>query len=88
MFNDKELGIKHVSFKWTTSTGIMNAIGISYCNKDDVRFEVLKGISTDEKIEDECELASSKEMLANVEVNQKKLFAGTEQGTGKMKKMY
>ena len=52
------------------------------------RFEVLKGISTDEKIEDECELASSKEMLANVEVNQKKLFAGTEQGTGKMKKMY
>ena len=44
IFNDKELGIKHVSFKWTTSTGIINAIGINYCNKDDIRFEFLKGI--------------------------------------------
>ena len=83
VFHDNEMGIKYVSFKWTSSKGIINAIRMNYYNKDDLHFEVLKGINIHDEMEYEYELASVKEILMNVEVNQKKLFVGVEQGTGK-----
>ena len=81
--NENELGIKFVSFKWTSAKGTMNAIRIKYHNKDNLRFKVLIGMDINDTIEDEHELASMKEMLKNVEVNQRKVFVGIEQGTGK-----
>ena len=56
---------------------------MNYHNRDDLRFEVLKGISAHDRMECECELARVKEILANAEVNKKKLFVGIEQDTGK-----
>ena len=46
-------------------------------------FDILKGISVNDTIEYECELGSVKWMLGNVEVNQRKMFVGIEQVTGK-----
>ena len=63
--------------------GIKNTIRINYCNKDDLRFEFLTGISVNDTIECENELASVKQMLQNAEVNQRKGVVGIEQGTGK-----
>ena len=83
MFDDDDLGIKHILFKWTSSAGTTNAIRINYNNKDDLRFEVLKMISAHDKMEYECELPSAKEKLVNVEVKQKKSHAGLEQGISK-----
>ena len=37
-FKDNKLGLKSVSFRWTTSSRIANAIRINYCNKDELRF--------------------------------------------------
>ena len=45
---------------------------MNYHNKEDLRFEVLKGISAHYSMEHECKLASVKEILGNIEVNQKK----------------
>ena len=56
--NENELGIIFVSFKWTSSKVIINAIRINYCNKQDLRFEVLRGISVKDAVEYERELAS------------------------------
>ena len=56
---------------------------MSHCKKECLRFEVLKGINTHETMEHEHELISVKETLGNTEVNQRKIFAGIEQGTGK-----
>ena len=49
--NENELGIKFVSIKCTSSTVIINVIRINYCNKEDLRFEVLKGISVKDIVE-------------------------------------
>ena len=45
VWDENELGIKFILFKWTSSTWILNAIRMDCCNKEDLRFEVLKGIS-------------------------------------------
>ena len=63
-----------MSFKWNSAKGIINAIRMNYYAKEDLRFEVLKGISVSDSVEHECDLASVKEMLQNVEVN-KKIFS-------------
>ena len=44
------MGIKYVSFEQMTSAGKTNAIRMKYHNKDDLRFEVLKGISAHKKM--------------------------------------
>ena len=77
--NENELGIKFVSFRWTSAKGITNAIRMNYCNKDDLRFEVLIGKIINDTIEHDCELVSVKETLKNVEVNQRIFFVGIEQ---------
>ena len=46
---------------------------------------MLKRISVNDAVEHEYELASTKEILGNTEVNQRKMFIGIEQGTGKNK---
>ena len=56
---------------------------INYCNKEELRFEVLKGISAQDAMEHGCELGSAKETLGNAEVNQRKIFVGIDQGIGK-----
>ena len=56
---------------------------MNYCDKEDLRFEVLKGISVHGTMEHEYELESTKEMLVSVEVNQRTIFVGIEQGIGK-----
>ena len=58
--DNNELDVKIVSFEWTSSTGIMSATKMNHCNKEDLRFEVLKGISIKDAIERECKLASAK----------------------------
>ena len=75
-----------MSFKCASEKVMMNVIRMSYCNKEDLRFEFLKGISINDALEHECELASMKDALQNVEVNQRKGFLAIEQGTEKMKK--
>ena len=47
---------------------------MNYYNKEHLRFEVLKGISTHDAMEHECKLSSVKEILANIKVNQKKII--------------
>ena len=69
VFNENELGMKHVSFKCKSSAGTTNALRMNRHIKDDLCFEVLKGINARDKMDHECELASTKEILANVEVN-------------------
>ena len=84
--NENELGVTCVSFKWNSSKETMNAIRINYCNKEDLRFEVLKGVSVNDVVEHEHELASMKKILGDVEVNQRNLCVGIEQVKGKNKK--
>ena len=72
--NENELGIQFVSFKCTSSKCITSAIRMNYCNKHDLLIEVLIRVSINDAIEHECELASVKEMLKNVEVNKRKVF--------------
>ena len=81
--NKNELGMKSVSFQWTFSKGITNAMRMNYCNKEHLRFETLKRISVHDTIEYECELESAKEKLGNAKVNQTKIFLVIEQGIGK-----
>ena len=64
-----KLGIKFFSFKWTSSTEIKNAIKMNYFNKEDLSFEMLKGISVKDTVGHECETSIAKEILGNVEVN-------------------
>ena len=79
--NENELGIKFVSFKWTSAKGIINAIIMNYYKKEDLQFVVLRGISINDALEHEHELEIVKETLHNAEVNQRKVFVGIEQGT-------
>ena len=54
-----------------------------YCKKEDLRFEILKGISAHDTMDHEHELSSTKETLGNAMVNQRKMFVGIEKGIGK-----
>ena len=74
--NENELGVKFISFKWNSSTGIMNAIRMKHCNKECLRFEMMKGINVKDTVEHEHELESAKETPGNTEFNQRKLFLG------------
>ena len=67
--NENELGIEFVSFKMTSVKGITYAISMNYCNKKDLRFKKLKGISSTDTAQHEYELECAKETLENVEVN-------------------
>ena len=58
--DENELVIKFVSFEWTSSTRIINVITIDCCEKEDLKFEVLKGVSVKDLVEHEHELASVK----------------------------
>ena len=58
--DENELEIKFVSFKWTSMKCIMNDIRMNYHNKEDLRFEVLKGISINDVSQYEHDLASVK----------------------------
>ena len=60
---DNELGLKCVSFGWTSSKCTTNAIRINYFKKEDLRHEALKGVNACNKLEHEHEEASVKEML-------------------------
>ena len=79
--NENELGIKFVSFKRASAKGMMNSIRMNYCDKENLRFEVLKGISVNNALECECELTIVKEALHDEDVNQRKIFVGIEQET-------
>ena len=83
--NENDLGIEFVSFKWTSAKGIVNSTSMNCHNKEELRFEVLKGISINDEVEYESELVSTKETLENAEVNQRKVFVGIEKRTGKIK---
>ena len=65
-YNKNDLGIKFVSFKWTSARGIMNAMRMNYHKKEDLRFEILKRIRIDDTVEHRNDLSSVKEMLRNV----------------------
>ena len=84
MHNENEFCINFESFKWTSAKGAILVIRMNYFNKEDHRLEALKGSSVKDIVEYEHELESAKEILTNVEINQRKLFVGIEQGTGKM----
>ena len=47
---------------------------MNYCNKVDLRFEFLKGMKIDDTVEHGDDMSSAKEMLINVEINNRKLF--------------
>ena len=59
MTNENELGIKYVSFQLTSSKVITTTTRMNYHNKEDLRFEVLKGVIVHYTMEYECELASA-----------------------------
>ena len=82
--NENDIGIKYVSFKWTSAIGITNAIRINYYNKLDLRFEVLKGMTIDDTVECSNGISSAKETSMNVKINNRKLFVGIEPGMGKI----
>ena len=81
--NENDLGIKHVSFKWTSANGVINAIRINCYDKADLRFEVLKGLKIDDTVEHNDDISSVKEISMKVHKNNKKLFVGIESGMGK-----
>ena len=60
---------------------------MNYCNKVDLRFEFLKGMKIDDTVEHGDDMSSAKEMLINVEINNRKLFVGIEPGMGKTQTM-
>ena len=41
---DKNLGLRHVSFKFSTKEVIFNAIRMNFHRENQLRFEVLKGL--------------------------------------------
>ena len=47
----KELGLTHASFRWTSLNGIINYIKNNYYKKEDLRYEVLKGVNMYDKLE-------------------------------------
>ena len=53
---------------------------MNYCKKEDLLFEVLKGIRIDDTVEHGNDLSNVKEMLRNVEISNRKVFVGIEQG--------
>ena len=52
-----------MSFRWTSSNDMANTIRNNYCEKEDLRYEVLTGVNMHDKIECEDKEASVKEML-------------------------
>ena len=58
---------------------------MKYCEKEDLRFEVLKGVIMCDKLEHDYEEACAKEALTNLEIDNKKSFEGFSQGQGKHK---
>ena len=85
--DENDLGIKHASFKWTSATGVINAIRINCYDKVDLRFEVLKGLKIDDAVECNDDMSSVKEILMKVQKNNRKLFVGIESGMGKTQRM-
>ena len=85
--NENDLGIKCVSFKWTSAIGITNTIRINYHNKLDLRFEGLKGMNIDDAVEYSNDISSAKEMSMDVKINNRKLFIGIKPGMGKTQTM-
>ena len=61
---------------------MINAIRINCYDKDDLRFEVLKGLKIDDAVEHDNDVSSVKEILMKVQKKNKKLFVGVESVTG------
>ena len=84
-FKDNKLGVRCVSFKLSTKEGIINAIRMNYQREKQLRFEVLKGVKVEDEVEYEGETGTVKQVLQKVEVNQRRIFVGIEQGVGQHK---
>ena len=67
---DNNLGLRCVSFKFSTREGIVNAIRINFQREKQLRFEVLKGVKVEDEVEHEGEKGSIKQVLYQVELNQ------------------
>ena len=52
-------------------------------DKDDLRFEVLKGFAIDNAVEHDDDMSRVKEILMKVHKNNIKLFVGIDSGMGK-----
>ena len=48
-FKNNDLDLRHVSFKFSSKEGMFNAIKMSYQNKNEMWFEVLKGVKVEDK---------------------------------------
>ena len=53
---------------------------MNYCEKGDIRFELLKGVNTYDKLKCENEEVSMKDALKKIGVNNERSFIGAEQG--------
>ena len=60
---------------------------MNYHKKEDLMFEVLKGVNMHDKLECEHEEACVKSMLTNVEINNRKYSKEQRNYNGKMKKI-
>ena len=86
-FKDNNLGLRCVSFKLSAREAIMNAIRIEFQGIKQLWFEVLKGVNAEDKVECEGEKWTTKQVLHAVEVNQRRIFVGIEQGVRKQKRL-
>ena len=82
-FCENELGSRCVSFRKADEESITNATRMNYHAENSLQFEVLEDARVDEQVEFNGEEVSLKKALGEVEVNQRRIFAGIEMGTEK-----
>ena len=58
---------------------------MNFQRENQLWFEFLKGVKAEEKVECKGEKGTMKQALQKVEVNQRRIFVGIEQGVGKCK---
>ena len=84
-FKDKNLGLRHASFKLSAREGITNAMRMNFQRKTQLWFELLKGANAEDEVEREGEKGTIKQVLHKAEVSQRRIFVGIEKGIGKHK---
>ena len=56
---------------------------MNFQRENQLLFELLKGVKVEDKVEGEGENGTIKQVLQEVEVNQRRIFVGIKQGVGK-----
>ena len=72
-----------MSLNCSTKEGINNAIRINFRRENQFLFEVFKRVNDENEVKCKWEKEMIKHMLHKVEVNQRRIFIGIENGAGK-----